>query len=85
MSLNSTSIKVSNSTAKKVSPAPARPREPLGSPRVLSSEEMRKASPPPMEEGLRLVTEKEKKVVKLAGEELPDCRKVSVSDELEGG
>jgi hypothetical protein len=71
MSLNSTSIKVSNSTATKLEPAFGMslvlrsPRKPPAAPRVSESGERTKARPPPMEEGFRLVTEKEKKVEKL--------------------
>lgn len=70
-------MRVSNSTATKVPEAPARPRKPPASPRDSSSGERRKARPPPMEEGLRLVTEKEKKVLKLAGEVIPGCRNLT--------
>jgi hypothetical protein len=41
------------------------PRKPPAAPRVSESGERTKARPPPMEEGFRLVTEKEKKVEKL--------------------
>ena len=80
MSLNSTSIRVSNSTATKVAaaaPPPARPRLPPASPRESSSGERTNARPPPMEEGLRLVTENEKKVRKLAGNWVPGCRNLT--------
>lgn len=44
-----------------------RPKKAPESPREWSSGERRKARPPPMEEGLRLVMEKEKKVEKGRG------------------
>lgn len=70
MSLKSTSIKVSNSTATNFEPepfGPVRPREPPAMPIEFASGEMTKARPPPMEEGLTLVIEKEKKEEKLVG------------------
>lgn len=47
---------------------PARPRDPPAAPTVFPSGVMTKARPPPIEEGLMFVMEKEKKVEKLAGE-----------------
>lgn len=53
------------------------PRNPPASPIVSSSGARTKARPPPMEDGLRLAMEKEKKVVKLAGERLPGRRNLT--------
>ncbi|KAH1052970.1 hypothetical protein AAZX31_08G242700 [Glycine max] len=75
-SLNSMTISVSNSTATKP-PPPLRPRNPPASPMVSSSDERTKVRPPPIEEGLRLVTKKEKNVVKLAGKRFPGCRNLT--------
>ena len=60
---------MSNSTATNLAPTgPARPSEPPAAPIVFPSGVMTKARPPPIEEGLMFVMEKEKKVEKLAGE-----------------
>lgn len=75
MSLNSTSIRVSNSTATNPGFEPwLNPMNPPAAPLESSSGDIIKASPPPMEEGFRFVILKEKKVVKLAGELVPGRR-----------
>lgn len=74
---------MSNSTATNPPPSPVaaagfcRPSKPPESPTSVESGEMTKARPPPTEEGLRLVTEKEKKVAKLAGEGDPGSRNLT--------
>lgn len=60
---------MSNSTATNLDPAgAARPSEPPAAPIVFPSGAITKARPPPIEEGLMFVMEKEKKVEKLVGE-----------------
>lgn len=53
------------------------PSEPPAEPSASSSGEMTNASPAPIEDGLRLVIEKEKKVEKLAGVGVPGWRNLT--------